>query len=236
MARRTPLFIVASARPRLGKTLLARVLAEYFGADQRPVVAFDANPDEFALVDYLPAITDAATVNDTPGQVALFDDLLVSDQATRIVDLGHSQFREFFAIVEEIDFVREARRRGLMPVVLFLGDPDRRSRNGYRMLRERFPDVPLVPVLNDAVTHPARYRDYFPPTRKGGGPLRIPLLPPLLKGVIERPKFSFAALSHSREHRTTELYAWTRGMFLQFRELELRLLLDEIMPVFRFSA
>ena len=60
MERRTPIFIIASPRPRVGKTLLARTLAEFFRSEDRPVSAFDCNPGEFALVDYLPGYTAVA--------------------------------------------------------------------------------------------------------------------------------------------------------------------------------
>ena len=59
MQRRTPIFIVTSSRPRVGKTLIARALTEYFCAQNRPVAAFDVNPDEFNLIDHLPAYTAA---------------------------------------------------------------------------------------------------------------------------------------------------------------------------------
>ena len=51
MQRRTPIFIVTSSRPRVGKTLVARALTEYFPAQNRPIQAFDVNPDEFSLID-----------------------------------------------------------------------------------------------------------------------------------------------------------------------------------------
>jgi hypothetical protein len=44
MQRRTPIFIVTSSRPRVGKTLIARALTEYFRVQSRPVAAFDVNP------------------------------------------------------------------------------------------------------------------------------------------------------------------------------------------------
>ena len=72
----TPVFIVTSSRPRVGKTLIARALTEYFCAQSRPVAAFDVNPDEFTLIDYLPAYTAAASISDTRGEMALFDQLV----------------------------------------------------------------------------------------------------------------------------------------------------------------
>ena len=53
MQGRTPVFMICSPRPRVGKTLLARALVEFFRANSRPVSAFDVNPDEFALVEDL---------------------------------------------------------------------------------------------------------------------------------------------------------------------------------------
>ena len=236
MERRTPIFVICSPRPRVGKTLLARVLAEFFRADDRPVAAFDVNPGEFALVDYLPGYTAVASVSDTKGQMALFDELLVADRVPKIVDLGHSQFDKFFSVIQEISFCDEARRRAVTLAVLFVADPDRRSRQGYAMLRDRFPDLVLVPVINETVAPLARYREQFAGTRAGGPPIHVPVLPPFLKGVIERPSFSFAALSVTAADTTTELYGWTRRVFLEFRELELRMLLAELKPALKFSA
>ena len=236
MQRRTPVFIICSSRPRVGKTLVARVLAEFFRAEGRPVAAFDVNPDEFALVDYLPGYTVVAGVGDTRDQMALLDHLLLPDHVPKVIDLSHSQFDKFFTVIQEIGFAEEARRRGVAPVVLFMAGADARSQQGYTLLRHRFPNMPLVPVINEALPHIARSCDQFPGTRLGGAPLTVPALSPVLKGVIERPSFSFAALAATAPDRTTELYGWTRRVFLEFRELELRLLLAELGPTLRFSA
>jgi hypothetical protein len=236
MQRRTPIFFVASPRPRVGKTLLARVLADYFRADGHTIACFDVNPDEFALVDHLPAFTAVASVNDTKDQMGLFDQLVVGDEVPKIVDIGHGVFERFFNVMQEIDFSYEAKRRSVAPVVLFIADPDRRSQQAYAMLRHRFADLALVPVLNEAVPHVARYRDNFPPTPAGGPPLSIPALAAVIKSVIERPGFSFASYSAKASDTTTELYGWIRHVFLEFRELELRLLLEELKPELKFSA
>jgi hypothetical protein len=236
MERRTPIFIIVSPRPRVGKTLLARMLAEFFRSEGRPVSAFDCNPGEFALVDYLPGYTAVADIADTRDQITLFDQLLADDHVPKVVDLGHSLFDKFFTVIQQISFAEEARCRGAMPVVLFLPDGDHRSRQGYAVLRERFAHLPIVPVINEALPQAIRFRDDFPGTATGGAPLTIPALSPVIKGVIERPKFSFAALAATASDTTTELYGWTRRVFLEFRELELRMLLAELRPVLQFSA
>ena len=236
MERRTPLFVICSSRPRVGKTLLARAFAEFFRSESRPVACFDVNPDEFALVDYLPGYTAVASIADTRGQMALFDQVLTPDQVPKVVDLGHAVFDRFFAVIDEIGFADEARRRAVAPVLLFIADQDRRSRQGYEMLRSRFPKLALVPVLNDALPNASRWSDQFPGTRLGGAPLRVPALSPMVRGVIERPSFSFAALAATPSDTTSELYGWTRRVFIEFRELELRMLLADLQPALKFSA
>lgn len=236
MQRQTPIFIVASARPRVGKTLLARVLAEFFRSEERAVAAFDVNPDEFALTDYLPGYTAVASIADTRGQIALFDQVLAAAGVPKVIDLGHASFDRFFAVIQEIGFADEARRRGARPVILYIADGDRRSRQGYAMLRSRFPELAVVPVINEMLPQFVRFRDDFPATRLGGAPVTIPALSPVIRGVIERPSFSFAAFATTAPDTTTELYGWTRRVFLEFRELELRLLLADLRPALKFSA
>ena len=55
MTSRISLYIVASPRPRVGKTLLARLLMEYFFASERALIGFDLNPREPALAGRFPA-------------------------------------------------------------------------------------------------------------------------------------------------------------------------------------
>jgi hypothetical protein len=236
MRRRTPIFIVTSSRPRLGKTLIARALTEYFLAQSRPVQAFDVNPDDFKLLDHLPAYTAAASIADTRGEMALFDQLAADDDVPKVVDLGHHLFDRFFSLMREIDLSTELQRRAIAPMVLFLADPDDRSRQGYTMLADRFPDLPLVPLFNEHVRQIAHCRENFPPTRLGGEGIDVPALTPVVRSVVDRKNFSFLAYVLKAKDSTSELYQWMARMFVDFRELEVRLLLGEAAPQLRHSA
>ena len=236
MRRQTPIFIVTSSRPRVGKTLIARALIEFFCAQRRPVSAFDVNPDDFTLLDHLPGYTAAASIRDTRGEVALFDQLVMTDGVPKVVDLGHGLFGRFFTVMQQIDFTAECQRRAIVPMVLFLADTDERARQGYALLSARFPDLALVAVLNEVVPHIARYRDNFPPTRRGGAPVIVPALTPVLRSVIARPGFSFVSYATNATDTTAELYDWTRKLFLAFHDLEVRLLLGRLQPRLRHMA
>ncbi len=237
MPHRTPVFIVTSSRPRVGKTLMARALTEFFPAQRRPVAAFDVNPDDFKLADRLPAYTATASINDTRGEMALFDQLIVADEMPKVVDLGHLMFERFFAVMRDIDFLAAARHCGVTPMVLYVADADDRAHQGYAMLRGRFPNLPLVPLFNEHLPRLTDHRDRFPPTRQGGDPLRVPALTPVVRSVVDRPGFSFVAYAMKTTDPTAELYDWMRHLFISFRELEVRLLLGGLQqPQLRYSA
>ena len=209
---------------------------EFFATEGRPVEAYDLNPDEYELVDFLPAFTGVASIDETRGQMGLFDQLLVNDQVPKVVDLGHSQFEKFFGIVHDIDFAREARRRSIVPVVLFVADGDWRAQQSYGILQRRFADLALVAVLNEVVPRIDKSRDNFPASRRGGAAVAIPALTPVLRSVVDRPGFSFMAYAAKTADTTSELYTWMRRVFVTFRELEVRILLGEMKPELRNSA
>ena len=236
MQCRTAVFIATSSRPRVGKTLIARALTEYFCAQSLPVQAFDVNPGEFKLIDHLPAYTAVASIHDTRGEMALFDHLIQDDEVAKVVDLSHLMFDHFFAVMEEINFAAELQRRAIVPMVLFLADPDERARQGYAMLYGRFRNLPVVPLFNEHVPQIAHCRAAFPPTRLGGEPVDIPALTPVVRSVVDRRNFSFISYAQNSNDPTSELHEWMRRVFVSFRELEVRLLLGEIAPQLRHSA
>ena len=153
MPEPTPVFIVTSSRPRVGKT--ARALTEYFCAQRRPVAAFDVNPDEFKLIDHLPAYAAASSLNDTRGEMVLFDQLVLEDQVPKVVDLGHQPFDRFFRGDAADRLCHRSARRAIAPMVLFIADPDERARQGYATMvrsvvdRRHFSFVTYVLNSND---------------------------------------------------------------------------------------
>ena len=107
----TPVYIVCSPRPLVGKTLLARLLSEFLLLKDGTVSAFDINLKEPSLLEYLPRVTETADVADTFGKMALMDRLIVHDGVAKVVDLGFHAFDEFFRMTSEIGFLKEAARR-----------------------------------------------------------------------------------------------------------------------------
>src|SRR5258705_2482930 len=107
---RTPVYIICSPRPLVGKTLIARLFSEFLLLKNGTVAAFDINLKEPSLLDYLPAITETAEVDDTFGKMALMDRLIVNDARAKEIYLGFHAFAEFFKMSMQIGFMMEAER------------------------------------------------------------------------------------------------------------------------------
>jgi hypothetical protein len=217
----TPVYIICSPRPLVGKTLLARLLSEFLLLKNGSVVSFDINLKEPSLLDYLPATTETADVIDTYGKMQLMDRLIVDDGLAKVIDLGFHAFDEFFKMSEEIGFLKEAARRRVAPIILFVADTDRVSARGYDMLRQQIPATALVTIDNEYVV-----RGELPAAMSGGRMVRIGALPAFLKTYIDRLNFSFTGYLRNEKDSSTELHQWVRRNYLGFRELELKLILQ----------
>ena len=212
---RTPVYIICSPRPLVGKTLLARLLGEFLLLKDGAVTAFDVNLKEPTLLDFLPGVTETAEIDDTYGKMALMDRLIVNDGMAKLIDLGFHAYDEFFRMSDEIGFMKEAARRGVAPVILFLADTDRVSTRSFATLSQQVPATALVTVDNEYVI-----RGELPEVFSGGAVLRIAALPMFLKTYVDRLNFSFTEYLRQEKDQSTELHQWIRRNYLSFRELE----------------
>jgi hypothetical protein len=218
--RRTPVYIICSPRPLVGKTLIARLLSEFLLLKNGTVAAFDINLKEPSLLEYLPAITETAQIDNTFGKMALMDRVIVNDGIAKVIDLGFHAFDEFFKMSEEIGFLKEAARRGIAPVILFVADADRVSVRGHLMLTQQIPATALITVDNEFVV-----RGELPAAMDRGRVMRIAALPVFLKTYVSRLTFSFTDYLRSENDSSTELHQWIRRNYFSFREIEMNLIL-----------
>jgi hypothetical protein len=217
----TPVYIVCSPRPLVGKTLIARLLSEFLLLKNGNVTSFDINLKEPSLLEYLPKTTETADVDNTYGKMQLMDRLIVDDGVAKVIDLGFHAFDEFFKMSDEIGFMKEAARRQVAPIILFVADTDRASARGYEMLLQQIPPSALVTIDNEYVV-----RGELPVAMSHGRVVRIAALPAFLKTYINRLTFSFTDYLRNEKDSSTELHQWVRRNYLSFRELELNLMLQ----------
>lgn len=235
MPQHAPLYIIASQHPRVGKTLAARLLIEYLRLSGRAVVGYDLDPREPTFATYFPGLAWTVDIAETRGQVALFDRMIADNWRTTVIDLGYGPSEQFFNVMAEIGFEQEARRRQIDPIVLYITDSAPTTARNYAELRQRLRYTTFVPVHNEATSFMFIPQD-FPPSRTDCGLIRIPRLSPVVRGVINRPGFSFGAYMANQPGGPTEIHTWIGNIFAQFRELELRLILGELESSLREAA
>jgi hypothetical protein len=228
---RTPVFLICSPRPRVGKTLIARLLTEFFRFDGRSAAAFDTSPSDASLSHYLPECTVLATISDIKNQMALFDQLIVNDARPKIIDLAAGLFDPFLALIRDIGFLEEASKQSVSPLVLFVADRHQVSSEAYQMIWRWIPESLLVPVHNQAIMAAWHYGN-FPTRRANGVPLRIPCLPWTLNNVVNKRDFSFTKFLDTPDNVLNELREWINRSFVAFRELQLSILIENFRPLF----
>ncbi len=232
MTRPTHVCIIASPRPRTGRTTVARALTEFYRQDSSSVAAYDLDAMDSALMQFLPDCTVRADIGETHSQVALFDQLIVADEVPKVVDVSAHAFEAFFNVMAEIDFAGEARRQGIEPVILFAANSDPLSMKTYARMRARFWTIPMAPIYNDGIVRGHSLRDEFPASSSVALPLHIPALSPALRAVVDTKPFSLSD-PRRRSRRIPELLeaelgSWLKRVYLQFRELGLRMLLANL--------
>jgi hypothetical protein len=239
MSFRNSVTFIASPRPRIGKTLLARLLVDFYVHEGRAVAGFDLNSGEGTLAQFLPEHAAVADIAGIQGQMALFDRLVADDGTNKVVDLGHETFESFFNVAKQIGFSEEARRRGIAVAILFIVTPDSTSIEAYRSLRRRLPEATLTPVHNEMLG-PAQYRDKYLTVGSGAAQLKLPALAPGLRRYIDKPPFSFVdtQLANAKGiplDTHIELQRWLRKLYVEFRELDLRVLLVDLQSSIKSS-
>jgi hypothetical protein len=220
----TPLYVVCSPCRCVGKTLISRLLTEFYVVNDRPVAAFDLADEGPQLAEYLPKFATIADIGDIRGQMALFDRLIAERDTPTVIDVSHRAFKNFFTIVRQISFFEEARRRSIEPLILFIIDPNAVSIEAYAMLRHQFMQASLLPVRNQIEA----VRCVVPPNGRLPSSLDVPALGFSLRAVIDRQSFSFsqfrqaipAGIPHAGDD---QLRGWLEYIFFQFRHLEFSL-------------
>ena len=110
MLRLAPVYIVTSPNQKVGKTLIARLLIEFFQASGRAVEGYDLQSRKPALAERFPHLVRSVDIGDTRGQMQVFDRLLTNNTTTKIVDLRSGPFDQHPLLLPE--FQRHHGRSG----------------------------------------------------------------------------------------------------------------------------
>jgi hypothetical protein len=231
-----PIYVICSPNRQVGKTMLARLLAEHYAADSRPFAAYDLSDEAPGLADFITHRVSMPNIREMRGQVRFFDGLIERDNVPKIIDVSHREFANFFTIVDKIGLFEEVQRRDIEPLILFMVDRSQVAADAYALLRRRFAGISLLPVRNLTVAKGVPYGASFPHASRLVVSLEVAVLGPAARAFVERERFSFLNLgkpappySEIPARTQAELEAWFRRARLQFREMELSLIRQKIL-------
>jgi hypothetical protein len=182
MAIQPTIYIVASDQHRNGKTLLARLLADYLLLDGRDPFLIDTDAPDGPLRNYFPGRTALADFAAITGQMKLFDTVLASPGRDYVVDLPARHTESFFGAERDLSFFAECHTAGFRVFLFFVVDQSYTSLKAAKAL-QHYPGVDLfVPVRNLLV------RSTW---AEDEGALTIPFLPAPVASTIGNRRFSF---------------------------------------------
>jgi hypothetical protein len=229
MKTRTLVFIVCSPAGRVGKSLVARLLGDYFLAGNRPFIGFDTDPHEASFASRFADEVIVADLNTVRGQMDLIDPLLVNDEVPKVIDLWHRSMDGFFALIDQTDFVEEAIKVGVGPVFFFIADASTRSLEAARRLADRYPERPMIIVENGGAAPLGRDQLARYP---GSGILKVGPLDPVLRNAIDDANFSLSRFllvppANMSIVVRSGLRDWLGRIFAQLRSFEFRMTLEQ---------
>jgi hypothetical protein len=221
----TPLYVVCSPARSDGRTLVSRLLTEFYVLGDQPVAAFDLCDEGPQLADYLPHLTTISDINDIRDQMKFFERLIAEDEGAKIIDVSHRIFKNFFITAQKIGFFEEARHHSIVPLILLAVDAHPKSSEICATLRRCFPETLLLPVRN--VTERIAISGPDMPAKKHTTPasLDVPFLRPSLRRLIDGQNFSFSEFWRARAAKLPdasddEVLDWLMSIYFQFQDIE----------------
>lgn len=182
MAHSPTIYIVGSDHNRNGKTLLARLLADYLLLDGRDPFLIDTDAPEGPLRAFFPGRTVLADFAAIKGQMKLFDTILASPGRDYIVDLPSRHVEPFFGAERDLAFFAECRKVGFRVFLFFVVDNSFTSLRSAKALQSLSGIDLFVPVRNQFV------RSTWP---EDDAALSIPFMPAPLALAVGNKRFSF---------------------------------------------
>lgn len=225
MPEKKHVLIVASPRPRVGKTLLARLLADHLSLIGEARRLFDTDAADMRLTAFFPGGTTVVDIERVPDQMKLFDSLAMEPASSQVVDLTHRSFGKFFGLMRDIGYVAEAKAAGLETVIFYIPDSEPDSYEQGLVLRDGFRECGFVLVKNAAIGDPSRetLRNRSFQVLAGHSPnILLRQLDPFLVSAVEDVRLSLSDFMRRSMQRQAPAPLSPDQMSLAYLSLEAR--------------
>ncbi|HEY7747877.1 MAG TPA: hypothetical protein VH933_04305 [Aestuariivirgaceae bacterium] len=187
--------VICSDQARNGKTLLSRIIADELTLIGREPMIFDAEFPSGGIRLYLPERTRLVDLGKIGGRMAMIDTILGTSPRDYVIDLPCRLLVETFKLLEQIDFIVEARKAGFSTIVLFIIDRQFSSLRAARQVYNGGQFDRYVPVRNLAVGHVSDFSQVHNLYGEiaEDGEIVLSLLERSILNFLEQRGFSFSA-------------------------------------------
>ena len=229
MTRKAGLHIICSDRARNGKTLLARLLADWLVLTGEAPLAVDHDLPASPFAGRTAAAARRVDFTRTPERVALFDAVIAAPGRAVVVDVPAPLLDRWIEEATTVGFLEAAAEQGPVPQFLHVIDRDRASLDAARRLAARVAPAMVWPVRNRAIGDCLEEADaaavYLDLGR--GGEIVLPALSADALAFVETPGFTFARfmrgdLAAPSARLSFELRDFCETMFDQFERMHFR--------------
>ena len=231
MTKAAVLYLVCSDRVHSGKTLLARLLADWLLLKEAKTQVIDLDDPVYPLARLYPDLSMKVDFDHTLGRVALFDGIVNQPDVHRVLELPVLHMEAFLREAGNLEFFEAVAASGGDVALLHMVGRSPEFVDRARRLAESLPPVTYYYLVQDAGAddtadgaETAGVREEL----KCDGEIQVPRLSAEALAFVEKPDFSLAALMNggitaSEPVLRYELHHFAKTMFAQFNRIALQM-------------
>ena len=129
---------MCSDQTRNGKTLFARLLADFLLVQGGKPFVIDLDAPTGGICDYFPEISEVFDVASVPGQMELFDWILGTPGRDYVLDVPARYLDKLFTVMDDINFLEGAGAQGFEINVFYLVEGSVKSLTTAQMMHDNF--------------------------------------------------------------------------------------------------
>jgi len=201
MNDKSQIYIVCSDQARNGKTLFARLFAEFLLMQDRGPFVIDLEAPSGGICEYFPENSEVFDVISVAGQMELFDWILATPGRDYVLDVPARFLDKLFIVMDDINFLDGARAEGFEVNVFYIIEGSAKSLSTAAMMYDNYSVDRFFVIRHEALSEDLKdfkklsvYNGII-----GQGQIELPLLDRDVLEKIEDERYSFRAFIEGEE-------------------------------------
>ena len=201
MENKSHIYIVCSDQTRNGKTLFARLFADFLLVSGGNPFVIDLDTPTGGICEYFPESSEVFDVTKVPGQMELFDWILGTPGRDYVLDVPARFLDKLFTVMDDINFIEGAGAERFEINVFYLVEGSIKSLTTARMMQDNYTVDRFFVVRHEELNEDLKdfkklniFNDLI-----GEGQIILPQLDRSVLDQIESESFSFREFIEGEE-------------------------------------